>query len=141
MDRLTEFFRHPNILSVSVQLLIMYCVSVGLFFSVSSVERTLSAPLKASVDGGKPLSLAALFALASVSNAVAVWAMVYLCGRLDVVPRLAMVGLPLALLAEEHVRAGRTHPETRRRESILAVGMAVGIAAAAFALMRGAPLK
>ncbi|MFI5349325.1 MAG: hypothetical protein ACHQ2Z_07260, partial [Elusimicrobiota bacterium] len=37
MDKVIEAFRHPNVWAVSVQLLILYCVSVALFFAVDGV--------------------------------------------------------------------------------------------------------
>jgi len=141
MDKLIEGLRHPNVWAVSVQLLVLYCVSVGLFFSFDSVNRSIFGPQKDGIKNGKALTQAAVFGSAVVSNALAVWALVFLSGKLDTVPRLAMVGLPLLLLVEKHVRAGRAHPEQRRMELLLAAGATVGIIAAAFALMRGCPIK
>ena len=141
MDKVIDAFRHPNVWAVSVQLLILYCVAVALFFAIDGGNRTASESLKKGVKGGSILSQAVLFLLAAASNALAVWTFVYLSNKLNTVPRLAMVGLPLLLLLEKHVRAIRASQEHRRLELLLAVGMLAGIVGAAMTLMRGCPLK
>jgi hypothetical protein len=141
MDKLIDAFRHPSTWTVSVQLLILYVVSVFLFFIVDSGNRAASEPLKTSVKGGKALSQATVFVVAAASNALAVLTFVYICKRLNTAPRLAMVGLPLILLIEKHVRAVRADREHRRFELLLAAGMAIGLIGAVLALMSGSPLK
>ncbi|MFI5350578.1 MAG: hypothetical protein ACHQ2Z_13610 [Elusimicrobiota bacterium] len=141
MDKLIEAFRHPNVWAVSVQLLILYCVSVALFFAVDSGNRSASVSMKDGIKNGKALSQIVLFALAAASNALAVWTFVFICNKLSTVPRLAMVGLPLLLLVEKHVRAIRANQEHRRLELLLAAGVTIGIAGAMFALMRDCPFK
>jgi hypothetical protein len=141
LDKLIEVFRRPSTWTVSVQLLILYCVSVGLFYLVDAGNRSAAEPLKAGVRSGKALNQAVVFAVAAASNALAVLTFVFICRRVAVVPRLAMVGLPLLLLIEQHVRAARSHREDRRLEALLAAGMAIGIIGAVLALMRGSPLK
>lgn len=116
-------------------------MSVGLFYLVDAGNRSASEPLKAGVKGGKAASQAVVFAVAAASNALAVLTFVFVCRKLSTAPRLAMVGLPLLLLLEQHVRAARARREDRRLEALLAVGMAVGIIGAVLALMPGAPLK
>lgn len=141
MDKLIDAFRHPNTWTVSVQLLILYVVSVGLFFVVDSGNRSASEPLKEGVKSGKALSQLTVFIVAAASNALAVLTFVFICKKLNTAPRLAMVGLPLALLIEKHVRAVRAGREHRRFELLLAAGMAIGLIGAVLALMSGAPLK
>jgi hypothetical protein len=141
MDKVIEAFRHPNVWAVSVQLLILYCVSVALFFAVDGVGRSVSQSLKDGVKNGKVPSQLFLFALPAASNALAVFIFVTLCRKLGSVPRLAMVALPLLLLVEKHVRSIRAHPEQRRPELLLAAGMTIGIIVAMFALMRDCPVK
>ena len=141
MDKVIEAFRHPNVWAVSVQLLILYCVSVALFFAVDGVDRSASQSLKERVKNGKAASQLFLFALAAASNALAVFVFVSLCRKLGTVPRLAMVGLPLLLLVEKHVRSIRADPEQRRLELLLAAGLTIGVIGAMFALMRDCPIK
>jgi hypothetical protein len=141
MDKAIEAFRHPNVWAVSVQLLILYCVSVALFFAVDSGNRSASASLKDGVKSGKALNQLFLFGLAAASNALAVLTFVYICRKLSTVPRLAMTGLPLILLVEKHVRAIRANPEQRRLELLLAAGVTIGIAGGMCALMRDCPFK
>lgn len=116
-------------------------MSVGLFYLVDAGNRSASEPLKAGVKDGKALNQAVVFAVAAASNALAVLTFVFICRKLNTAPRLAMVGLPLLLLLEQHVRAGRRSRENRRLEALLAVGMGLGIIGAVLALMPGAPLK
>lgn len=116
-------------------------MSVGLFYLVDAGNRSASEPLKAGVQAGKGLNSAVVFAVAAASNALAVLTFVFLCRKLNTAPRLAMVGLPLLLLLEQHVRAARRDRESRRLETLLAAGMAIGIIGAVLALMPGAPLK
>ena len=141
MDKVIEILRHPNVWAVSVQLLVLYCVSVGLFFSVDSVDRSITGTMKGSVKNGSLPSQLAVFALATALNALSVWTLVFVSGKLSTVPRLAMVFVPFLLLVEKHARAARADREQRRYELLLASGVTVGILAAAFALMRGCPIK
>ena len=121
--------------------MILYCVSVGLFYAVDGGNRAAAGALKAGIRSGKALNQLALFALACASNALAVRVFVFISGKLATVPRLAMVGLPLLLLAEKGARAARADKENRRAELLLAAGMTIGIIGAAYALMRGCPIK
>jgi hypothetical protein len=119
----------------------LYCVSVGLFYLVDSINRSASEPLAAGVKAGKGANSAIVFAVAAASNALAVLTFVFICRKLNTAPRLAMIGLPLLLLLEQHVRAAHKDRESRRLETLLAAGMAIGIIGAVVALMPGAPLK
>src|SRR5665213_1105732 len=119
MDKLIAAFHHPNTWMVSVQLLILYVVSVFLFYIVDGGNRAAAEPLKPGVKSGKTLSQAIVFIVAAASNALAVLTFVFICRKLNTAPRLAMVGLPLALLIEKHVRAVRADREHRRFELLL----------------------
>jgi hypothetical protein len=141
MDKLIDAFRNPGTWTVSVRLLILYVVSVGLFYVVDGGNRSASEPLKEGVKNGNAASQAIVFVVAAASNALAVLTFVFICRKMNTVPRLAMVGLPLALLLENHVRAIRASREHRRLELLLAAGMAIGIIGAVAALMHGSPLK
>jgi hypothetical protein len=141
MDKAFGILHIPGGWAVSVQLLVLYCVAVGLFFAVDAGNRGASAPLRDGVKAGKASSRLFVFAIAAASNGLAVLTFVFVSRKLDTVPRLAMVGLPLLLLVEKHVRVGRAEPENRLRELLLGAGTAVGIVAAMFALMRDCPLK
>ena len=116
-------------------------MSVGIFYLIDTINRSVSEALKAGVKEGKGLNQAAVFAFSGASNALAVLTFVFVCRKVAIQPRLAMVGLPLLLLLEQHVRAARKDRESRRLETLLAAGMAIGIIGAVLALMPGAPLK
>ena len=141
MDKIIAVLRHPQTLAVSAQLLILYCVSVGLFFAVDRGNRSAAESMGAGVKAGKPFSQLAVFFLANATNPLAVLTIVFICQKMAVVPRLAMVGLSRLLIVEKHVRAIRANREQRRLELLLAAGVTVGIIGAVLALMRGCPLK
>ena len=144
MDKLLESLRHPDVLAVSLQLLILYCVSVGLFFAVDTGNRAASDSMRDGLRSGNASSQLLLFAVAAVSNSLAVLTFIFLSKKLNTTPRLAMVGLPLLLIVEKHVRAIRADKAdhaNRRPELLLAAGVTVGIIGAAIALMRHCPIK
>jgi predicted metal-binding membrane protein len=141
MDKMIDLLRHPKVLPVDAQLLILYCVSVALFFAFDGAARSAAGTMKDGVRAGKAPQALAAFALAGAANALAAAALVFLCGKLGVVPRLAMVALPLLLLLEKHGRAARADKDRRRLELLLAAGALAGIVGAALTLLRGAPLK
>ena len=140
MDKVIEVFSHPTVWGASVELLIMYCVSVALFFAVDRGNRSASEPLKGGIKSGKASSQLVLFGLTAASNALAILTFVFIGKKLGTVPRLAMVGLPLIFLVEKHHRAIRANQENRRLELLLAAGMVIGIIVAALALMRDCPI-
>lgn len=140
MDKATEIFRHPDVQAVGLRLLLLYCVSLALFFAVDRGNRSASEPLKDGVRNGRAASQLFLFALAVVSNVLAVLTFLFIGKRLGTAPRLTMIGLPLLFLVEKHLRAIRADRENRRLELILAVGTILGVLGAACALMRGCPV-
>ena len=119
--------RRPGIWNVSVQLVVLYCVSVALFYAVHGLTRRLKHP-------------AAAFPLSFLLNAAGVALLVSVCGQVKTAPRLAMALVPLVLIAEAHIRRLRSEPENRAAVWAGLAGAVLGMGGAAFALLRGAPL-
>ena len=119
----------------------MYCASLGLFFAVDAGNRSASESLKAGIQAGKLPNQAAVFIVAAASNALAALTFIFLCRKAGAAPRLAMIGLPLLLLLEQHARTARRDRGSRRLEALLAAGMALGIIGAVAALIPGAPFS
>jgi hypothetical protein len=140
MDKIIDGFRHPAVWGISVQLLLLYVMSVGLFFVVDAGNRSASESLNEGVKSNKALNQLTVLCVAAASTALGVLTFVFLCRKLNTVPRLAMVGLPLVLLIEKRVRAGRADHEHRRLDQLLAAGAAIGIIAAVLVMMSGSPL-
>lgn len=141
MDQLTAFLHRPDLWAVSIQLLILYCVSVALFFGVDAGNHGAAGSLKDGIKNGRIPQQLFLLATAAAANALAVLTLVFISKKLNTVPRLAMIGLPLLLLVEKHVRHVRHDKETRRPELLIGAGMTLGILGAAYVLMRGCPIK
>jgi hypothetical protein len=120
--------KQPGVWNVSVQLVVLYCVAVALFYAIHAVTRRVKHP-------------AASFPLSAAFYAAGVAALAYACGQVKTAPRLAMVAAPLVLAVEAHVRAARAEPAGRAAALSGLAGAVLGMAGAAFALMRDAPLK
>ncbi len=119
--------KQPGIWNVSVQLVVLYCVAVALFYAVHGITGRLKKP-------------AASFPLSAALYAAGVYAFVFACGQVKTAPRLAMVAVPFVLTVETHVRAARREPSARAGALAGLAGAALGMAGAVYALMRGAPL-
>lgn len=120
--------KQPGIWNISVQLVVLYCVAVALFYAVYGVTRRVRHP-------------AASFPLSAALYAAGVAAFVYACAQVKTAPRLAMVAAPFVLAVEAHVRAARAEPAGRGAAFAGLAGAMLGMGAAVFALMRDAPLK
>jgi hypothetical protein len=141
MDQVTAFLHNPDMRAISLQLLALYCISVALFFGVDMGNHHAAVSLKDGIKGDKVPPQLFVFAIAAAANALAVLTLVFVSKKLDTIPRLAMIGLPLLLLVEKHVRHARQDKENRRAELLIGAGMTIGILGAAFVLMRGCPIK
>jgi hypothetical protein len=141
MNKFIAALRHPQVWAVSVQLLILYCVAVGLFYFVDWGNRSAAASLKAGVAQNKASSQFFVFLTSAAANTLGVVTFVFLSRRLDTVPRQAMIAVPFLLLVEKHFRAVRAAPQTKRMELLLAAGMTAGLLAGVLVLMRDCPVK
>ncbi len=120
--------RRPGIWNVSVQLVILYCVAVALFYLIHGLTRRLRSAVPA-------------FLAAAAANAAGVALVVYFCRQTHTTPRLAMVLIPLVFIVEAHLRRLRSEPGTRPAVWAGLAGAVLGLGGAAAALLRDAPLK
>lgn len=138
MNDLISKLKQPALWTVSVQLMILYVVSVAVFYAVHAVHKKLEDAVRAKSGAGPA---AAVVLAAAALNFAGVWAVVYVTGKTGETIRQAMIYLPLFLIVEAHVRRMREHPEERKLQLLGIAGVAAGMLGGMAALMRGAPLK
>jgi hypothetical protein len=141
MNDLIAKLKQPSLWTVSVQLLILYVVSVAIFFAANAVHKKAETALNERVAKGDAGSSAGLFLLAAALNFLCVLALIFVTAKTGEHVRMSMVLLPLFLIIEQHVRQLRSHPHERRAQLIGIAGVTIGIGAAVAALMPHAPLK
>lgn len=141
MNDLIEKLKQPALWTISVQLLILYVVSVAIFFAAHSVQKKAELPLKDRVAKGEAASSAGILLLATALNFLGVLALVFIAKKTGENIRMAMVGLPLFLIVEQHVRQLRAAPQERRLQLLGIVGVVAGMIGAVAAFMPHAPLK
>ena len=141
MNDLIAKLKQPALWTVSVQLLILYVVSVTIFFGAHAVHKKAEAALKDKVAKGGAGASAGVFGLAAVLNFIGVLAIIFITRKTGENIRMAMVGLPLFLIVEQHVRALRANPQERKVQLLGVAGVALGMCGAVAAFMPHAPLK
>lgn len=141
MNDLISKLKQPALWTVSVQLLILYVISVAIFFAAHAVHKKVEIALKDRVAKGEKGSSAGIFLLATALNFFGVMALIFITTKTGENIRMAMVGVPLFLIIEQHVRALRNAPQERRIHLLGLTGVAVGIVGGVAALMPNAPLK
>lgn len=141
MNDLVSKLKQQSTWTISVQLLILYVVSVGIFFAANAVQKKAELGLKDRVAGGAAGASAALFLIALVLNFLGTAALTVIARKTGLEVRMAMVLLPLLLVVEQHVRALRASPQDRRAQILGIAGVALGIGAGIAAFMPHAPLK
>lgn len=141
MNELIGKLKQPTLWTISVQLLILYVVSVAIFFAANAVHKKAEDGLKTRVAAGEGGASAVIALLAVALNFAGVAALIVVCKKTGENIRMSMVLLPLFLIVEQHVRALRNHPQERRVQLLGIAGVALGMGAAVAALMPHAPLK
>jgi len=141
MNDLIAKLKQPSLWTISVQLLVLYVVSVAVFFGLHEIAKKAEGVLKERVAKGEAGPSAGLFLLTAALNLAGVVAVVLVTKKTGENIRMAMIGVPLFLIVEQHVRALRNHPEMRRLQLLGMSGVIVGICAGVAALMPHAPLK
>lgn len=141
MNDLISKLKQPTNWTISVQLLILYVVSVAIFFAAHAVQKKAEAALKDRVARGDSAASAGVALLALALNFAGVAALVFVTKKTGENVRMAMVLLPLFLIVEQHVRALRAAPQERRLQLLGIAGVAAGMGAAVAAFMPHAPLK
>ena len=141
MNDLISKLKQPALWTVSVQLMVLYVVSVAIFFAAHAVQKKVELALKDRVAKGEAVASAGIFGLATVLNFLGVLALVFITKKTGENIRMAMVILPLFLIVEQHVRTLRNAPQERRLQLLGIAGVALGMGAAVAAFMPHAPLK
>ena len=141
MNDLISKLKQPALWTISVQLMILYVVSVAIFFAANAVLNKAEIALKDRVAKGEAGASAGIFGLATALNFLGVVALVFITKKTGENIRMAMVLLPLFLIVEQHVRALRNAPQERRTQLLGIAGVALGMGAAVAAFMPHAPLK
>lgn len=141
MNDIASKLKQPTLWTISVQLLILYVVSVSIFFAAHAVQLKAAAGLKDRVDKGGAGACAGLFLLALILNFFGVAALTFVTKKTGENVRMAMMLLPLFLIVEQHVRALRASPHDRRVQLLSMAGVVLGMAGGVAALMPHAPLK
>lgn len=141
MNDLIAKLKQPALWTISVQLMILYVVSVAVFFAAHAVHKKAELALKDRVAKGEAGPSAGVFLLAILLNALSVAAVVFVTKKTGENIRMAMIGVPLFLIVEQHFRALREHPQERRVQLLGMAGVVLGIVAAVAVLMPHAPLK
>jgi hypothetical protein len=141
LNDLISKLKQPALWTISVQLMILYVVSVAIFFAANAVHNKTASALKDRVAKGEAGASAGIFGLATALNFLGVLALVFITKKTGENIRMAMVLLPLFLIVEQHVRALRSAPQERRLQLLGIAGVALGMGAAVAAFMPHAPLK
>lgn len=141
MNELIAKLKQPALWTISVQLMILYVVSVAIFFAAHAVHGKAELALKDRVAKGEAGSSAGIFGLATVINFLGVMALVFITKKTGENIRMAMMILPLFLIVEQHVRTLRNTPQERRLQLLGIAGVVLGMGAGVAAFMPHAPLK
>lgn len=141
MNALLAKLKQTDTWTISVQLLILYVVSVTIFFAANAVHKKAEAGLKERVARGDAAASSGIALLAFLLNFAGVAALIFVTKKTGENIRMAMVLLPLFLIVEQHVRALRAAPQERRLQLLSIAGVALGMLAAVAAFMPHAPLK
>lgn len=141
MNELIAKLKQPALWTISVQLMILYVVSVAVFFAAHAVHKKAEDQLKDRVAKGEAGASAAIFGLALLLNALGVAAVVFVTKKTGENVRMAMIGVPLFLVVEQHFRQLRNAPQERRVQLLGVAGVVLGMAGAVAAIMPHAPLK
>ncbi|MCM2305761.1 MAG: hypothetical protein NDJ72_13755 [Elusimicrobia bacterium] len=139
-DLMSKMKQQPT-WTISVHLLILYVVSVAVFFAAHAVQTKAEGGLKDRLAKGEAGSSAGLLLLATALNFLGVGALAAIAKKSGVEIRMAVVLLPLLLIVEQHVRRLRSSPQDRRAQLLGIAGVALGIGAGIAAFMPHAPLK
>ena len=141
MNGMIEHLSNKELWTISVQLLVLYVVSVVIFLGAHAINLKVTVSQKDAVAKGKAAASALVFVLSLAANALCVATLAFLARKTGETPRMAMVAVPLFLVLEKHVRAMREAPQDKRFHLIAAAGVALGTVGAVFAFMPHAPLK
>lgn len=126
--------------AVSMQLVVFYVLSLGIFFGLHRLYTRAAKRWEAPLREGKALPSVCALAGALAANALGVFLLMGLGRWAKVEIRQAMMIVPLYLITEAYVKTLRADQANRRANWLGLVGSFAGMAAAGFKLLRHAPL-
>lgn len=141
LNDLISKLKQPAPWTISIQLMILYAVSVAIFFAADAVHNKAEIALKDRVAKGETAASAGIFGFATALNFLGALAIIFVTKKTGENIRMAMLLLPLFLIVEQRVRALRGAPQERRLQLLGIAGVAIGISSAVAIFMPQAPLK
>lgn len=136
----SDALQNPESWSISIQLVVFYCVSLAIFEFAHFYLKRLSGSMSGGLREGSPRETGIALASAVALNFLGVAALVLLGRSAQVQIRQAMVLLPLFLIMESYMKLLRADAVNRRSYITGLAGSALGLAGAGFLLLRHAPI-
>lgn len=140
MQDLAQLTKHHSTWTINVQLLILYVAATALFFVIQWGNLRVLSPFAGAAKAGKGAALLPVFLLAAGTSFIGVVTVVFLARRMSLVPPLAIIGLPLFLVLESHVRKLVADEDQARFQLSAAAGVLLGMASSVWIWMRHNPL-
>lgn len=135
-----DALENPSNWSISIQLVVFYCVALAIFEFVHLYLKRSSKSMSGGLREGRYRETGIAMAAAVVLNFLGVGALVLLGRSVHVQIRQAMVLLPLFVIMEAYMRLLRADAVNRRAHVTGLAGSALGLAGAGLLFLRHAPI-
>lgn len=135
-----EAIKNPNGWTVSIQLVVFYCVALAIFELVHHLLKRMSESKITELREGRGRETFIAFASALALNFLAVGLFVLLGKWAAVQIRQAMILLPLLVITESYVKLMRADLANRRSYILGLAGSGLGLAGAYLLFLRSAPI-
>lgn len=140
MQEISNLLKHTGTWTIHVQLLILYVASTVLFFALQWFQQRATSPVLKKIQTGSIPSLLPVFVLSTGATFVGVVGIVILSKLLSVVAPIAVIGFPLFLLLETHVKTMMANKDQTRFQLTAAAGVLVGMGSGVWLLLRHHPI-
>lgn len=135
-----EALQNPSGWSISIQLVVFYCISLAILEVVHHLLKRMSKSKAAELRDGRRRETLIAFASALALNFLAVGLFILLGKWAAVQIRQAMILLPLFVITESYVKLMRADLLNRRSYMLGLAGSVLGSAGAWLLFLRSAPL-
>lgn len=135
-----EALQNPSGWSISIQLVVFYCISLAILEVVHHLLKRMSKSKAVELRDGRRRETLIAFASALALNFLAVGLFILLGKWAAVQIRQAMILLPLFLIAESYVKLMRADLVNRRSYMLGLAGSGLGLAGAWLLFLRSAPI-
>ncbi|MDP3543337.1 MAG: hypothetical protein Q8T11_12785 [Elusimicrobiota bacterium] len=135
-----EALQNPSGWSVSIQLVVFYCISLAIFETAHHLLKRMSNSKAAELRDGRRRETLIAFASALALNFLAAGMFVLLGKWAAVQIRQAMILLPLFVITESYVKLMRADLVNRRAYLLGLAGSGLGLAGAWLLFLRSAPI-